>query len=380
MNIKRNLVYSKFEISHLVTRLDSIGGAQIHVLELARNWIEKGVSVEIWGGQTPAEQFLGKSFLVRRIPSLVRDISIFQDGRALIEIADMISRNRPTVLMLHSSKAGVLGRLSAILTDTPCVFTAHGWSFSEGMPQPFRSLCWFFEFVIGIFGCHTITVSEYDRRLGLSLGVGRADRTYTVHNGVEDIPVELRACPADSARIVMVARHCPQKDYFCLLRALSPLQDPFELLLVGDGPEIEQTRMKVEQLGLSGKVKVLGSRKDIGAILSTAGLMVLATNWEGLPRSILEGMRAGLPIVATDVGGNSELVKDGINGCLVPRGDEQALRLAISRLLGSPALRSKMGIESRRLYEEGFRSEMLFDRTLEAVKKVVSESRSFSVI
>jgi glycosyltransferase involved in cell wall biosynthesis len=122
------------------------------------------------------------------------------------------------------------------------------------------------------------------------------------------------------------------------------LQDPFELLLVGDGPEIEQTRMKIEQLGLSGKVKVLGARKDVGAILSKAGLMVLATNWEGLPRSILEGMRAGLPIVATDVGGNSELVKDGINGCLVPRGDEQALRLAISRLLGSPALRSKMGI------------------------------------
>ena len=174
----------------------------------------------------------------------------------------------------------------------------------------------------------------------------------------------------------MVARHCPQKDYFCLLRALSSLQRPFELLLVGDGPEIEQTRMRVEQLGLSEKVKVLGSRLDVDVILATAGLMVLATNWEGLPRSILEGMRAGLPIVATDVGGNAELVKDGINGCLVPRGDAQALRLAISKLLEAPALRSKMGIESRRLYEEGFRSELLFNRTLEVVKKVVFESKS----
>jgi glycosyltransferase involved in cell wall biosynthesis len=99
--------------------------------------------------------------------------------------------------------------------------------------------------------------------------------------------------------------------------------------------------------------------------------MVLSTLWEGLPRSIIEGMRSGLPVIASDVGGNSELVTSGFNGYLVPKQSPDQLAQRIDELLSNAALRSSMGTNGRNRYLSSFRSEILFERTIAAVNSSI---------
>ena len=118
----------------------------------------------------------------------------------------------------------------------------------------------------------------------------------------------------------------------------------------------------------------MGLRRDVAKVLEGAHVFVLPTNWEGLPRSIIEAMRAGLPVVATDVGGVSELVSDGDTGYLVPRQDPKALSLCLRLLIESRDERVRMGRGGRRRYEAEFTFERMAARTLEVYQEVLDES------
>jgi glycosyltransferase involved in cell wall biosynthesis len=113
----------------------------------------------------------------------------------------------------------------------------------------------------------------------------------------------------------------------------------------------------VERLGLENRVSCLGNRTDVAELLAESDIFVLSTKWEGLPVSILEAMRAGLPIVATDVGGVAEMVKDGEQGFLTRRGDAEQLRDRIQCLVDSPTLRAKMGASARAKFAADFQME-----------------------
>ena len=115
---------------------------------------------------------------------------------------------------------------------------------------------------------------------------------------------------------------------------------------------------------LADRVEFLGERDDARAFLAQADVYALASHWEGLPRSILEAMSASLPVVASDVGGVSETVRDGVNGFLVPRADVPVLAERLGRLLRDPTLRRAMGRAGRQRYETEFRFEMMLERTV----------------
>ena len=115
-----------------------------------------------------------------------------------------------------------------------------------------------------------------------------------------------------------------------------------------------QTRSLATTLGIGERVRFLGQRMDVDQILAQAQVALLVTNWEGFPLSILEAMRAGLPVVASSVGGVGESVRDGETGYLVPRGDVGVLRERIGRLLGSAELRTRLGAHARTRYEQQF--------------------------
>ncbi len=124
-------------------------------------------------------------------------------------------------------------------------------------------------------------------------------------------------------------------------------------MFVGSGPKLEAARALVRRLGLAPNVEFLGDRDDVPAILSAAHIFVLSTNWEGLPLSIIEAMRAGLPVIASNVGGVTELVKEDLTGFTVERGDQRALTVALERLIVDPELRSVMGRNGRRQATKG---------------------------
>ncbi len=365
-------------IVYIITKASPIGGAQIHVRDLAAAVAAQGHSPTVItsGSGTFIDDLrqLGIPVLVlRHLTAPIRPLS---DLRALGEVRSALATLKPDLIAAHSSKAGILARLAARSLRVPVVFTVHGWAFTPGVPPLEAALYRQVERLVGPLASRIITVSEYDRRLGLAARVAPEDRLVTVHNGMPDVPAELRADPARSpARLVMVARYGAQKDHPTLLRALADLrQHPWELDLVGDGPSMGQTEALATELGLAGRVRFLGQRSDVERILAAAQVSLLVTNWEGFPLSILEAMRAGLPVVASSVGGVAESVRDEESGYLVPRADVPHLRDRIERLLTDPALRARLGAAGRARFVGDFTLSASVARTLAVYRAALTDA------
>lgn len=362
-------------IVYIVTTASPIGGAQIHVRDLAAAVSAQGHSPSvITSGSGPFIDDLRRL----GIPVVVlRHLSVpihpLRDWRALREIHAALEELRPELLATHSSKAGILGRLAGRSLRVPVVFTVHGWAFTPGVPPMHAAVYRQLERLVGPLASKIITVSEFDRRLGLAARIADEDRMVTVHNGMPDVPEKLRADPGRTpARLVMVARFGVQKDHPTLFRALARLQNhPWELDLIGDGPLRGEMESLAASLGLGARVRFLGQRTDVDQLLADAQISLLVTNWEGFPLSILESMRAGLPVVASSVGGIGESVRDEENGYLVPRGEVEQLRERIERLLKSPGLRARMGAAGRTRFEQDFTLDHSVNRTLAVYRDVL---------
>jgi glycosyltransferase involved in cell wall biosynthesis len=366
------------KIAYIVTRADPIGGVQIHVKDLASAVQAQGHDVTVMtGGTGPfVDALRAQGTPVIPLRHLIVPIGPMSDPLALKEILGRVRELRPDLLALHSAKAGVLGRLAGRWLGVPAVLTAHGWTFTPGFPPIQGAAYRRIERLVGPLTSKIIAVSEFDRRLGLEAKIVPPNRIVTVHNGMPDIPASLRADPGRvPPRMIMVARFGAQKDHPTLLRALAGLTDrPWQLDLIGEGPLQDDMRALATTLGIADRVRFLGQRLDVDRLLAEAQLALLVTNWEGFPLSILEAMRAGLPVVATAVGGIDEAVNDGVTGYLVPRAGVDLLRDRIERLLESPALRSQMGAAGRTRFEQEFRLEHTVTRTLAVYKDVLAEA------
>ena len=202
---------------------------------------------------------------------------------------------------------------------------------------------------MGNFSEMIITVSNYDRRQAIEKGVVARDKVRVIHNGMPHLDANYLANPASQPpTIVMVARFMQQKDHATLLKALSTLQDrQWRVQFIGDGPLESAVRALSDNLGLLGRVEFLGERQDVDRILSNAQVFVLASHWEGLSRSTIEALRAGLPCVISDVGGMNELISEGVEGYLVPRNDSHLLAECLKRLIENPDLRARFGNAAR---------------------------------
>jgi glycosyltransferase involved in cell wall biosynthesis len=316
--------------------------------------------------------------LLRHLTAPIRP---WQDIQALGEIRRALAEVKPELLAAHSSKAGLLGRLVARSLRIPVVFTVHGWAFTPGVPGSRAAVYRRLERMAGPLASRLITVSEFDRRLALEARIAEPDRIVTVHNGMPDVSAGLRADPSRTPpRIVMVARFEPQKDHATLIRALGGLRDlAWELDLIGDGPGMPAMQALAGQLGVADRIRFLGQRMDVHRLLADAQLAVLITNWEGLPLSILEAMRAGLPVVASDVGGISETIRDGQTGYVVARGAVAQVRDRLRRLLSDPSLRKSFGAAGRASYERQFTLEHCVSRTLGVYESVLARRPAAAV-
>jgi glycosyltransferase involved in cell wall biosynthesis len=175
-----------------------------------------------------------------------------------------------------------------------------------------------------------------------------------IHNGVELPRATAEESRSGPCRLLTVGRLQAPKDPLTLVRALAELARPGEAVIAGDGPDRPAVESEVRRLGLESVVRLAGERNDVEELLAAADLFVLSSRSEGLPLSILEAMAAGLPVVASSVGGVPELVVEGETGLLVPPGDPHALAAAIERLLDDSALRRRLGAAGRTRVSEHF--------------------------
>jgi sugar transferase (PEP-CTERM/EpsH1 system associated) len=178
-----------------------------------------------------------------------------------------------------------------------------------------------------------------------------------------------------------VGRLTPVKDQQLLLQALAHLReghpelsDRLRLLIVGDGPLYPVLTQMVEQLALQDVVWLAGDRDDVSSLLQAMDIFVLPSLGEGISNTVLEAMASGLPVIATAVGGNIELVEEGVNGSLVPVGDHQALSNAMASLLKNDAERSRQGANGRQRVCQRFDWSRTVDGYLRVYDELVGRS------
>lgn len=339
----------------LAVTLAESGGAQSYVSLLLPALIEHFDVVVAAHGSGPlidASTSAGAKFV--SLEHVRRPINPWRDALGFIELVRLCRRERPDIFHANSSKAGVLGRLAAFVTGVPVrIFTAHGWAFSARSGFASSVYLWA-ERLLRRAATSIICVSENERAVGLAAGACDAQRTVVIRNGVD-----LNASPAADSNspplLVSVGRMKEPKDFPTLVRALARIDhDSFQAIVVGDGPARADIARELELLGLDDVVQLLGDRRDVPDLLARADLFVLSTTSEGLPMSILEAMAAGLPVVASAVGGVAELVVHGETGRLVPARDPDALAEALRGLIADGQLRRRLGRAGRLRVEEFF--------------------------
>ena len=357
----------------MVTKSE-FGGGQEYI-RILMSQVTNAQFVLVTGDRGYLTEFAGSmNIRVHVCESLVHPISPRKDLAALTDVYALLRRERPDLVHANSSKAGVIGRAAAMLAGIPAVFTAHGWAFTEGVSRRQAQIATVVEKVVAPLAKKIICVSNYDRSLALRKGIGNASQMVTVHNGIPDIAPPVTPALNAVPRIVMVARFAPPKDYETLLRAAALFQpDDLRIECVGDGPELAASRKLAQELGVEDRVTFHGARRDVAAILRDADIFVLLSRWEGLPLSVLEAMRAGLPVIASRVGGVPEAVDDGVSGILLERNDAGALADALRSLIGDTPRRRAMGIKARQRFLAHFSAERMVQQTLQIYAQCVTD-------
>ena len=283
-------------------------------------------------------------------------VSSLNDGRVhrvrqLYRLMRLLRRSRIDVVHTHNTYAHFYGALAAKLAGVPVVVnTQHGRGCGQGWKAKaqFRIANRFANRIVGVSQDAANLCRDQDQRA--------ADRITTIWNGID---LEKFTCrgPSDKLAAISVSRLSPEKDLATLLKAvaIAAAEVPdFRLKIVGDGREKSSLQTLARQLGIDGRVEFLGERRDVPDLLAGAGFFVSSSLTEGISLTLLEAMAVGLPIVATSVGGNPEVVVDGETGWLVPAGDAQALAAGIVEMCHGREAWQAMGLLGRRRVEQHF--------------------------
>ena len=333
----------------ILITLAEVGGAQTYVMSLLPSLTERfdvTVAARGPGPLVTAAKESGARYVPLRF--LRRDIS-WREPLAFAELLLLCLTLRPHIVHANSSKAGVLGRLAAWLARVPVrIFTVHGWAFMQYTGAS-SSVYLALDRLARPLTTRIVCVSERTRDAGVAARTCTESRTLVIPNAVAtDGPQS--ALDGDPPRVVSVGRLKEPKDFGTLIRALARVTNPYSATIVGDGPD----RPLLAPAAAAAGVELAGERDDVPAVLAASDVFVLPSFSEGMPMSVLEAMAAGLPVVASAVGGVPELVDDDVTGLLVPPGDETALAGALERALGDMALRRRLGAAGRTRVEEHF--------------------------
>jgi glycosyltransferase involved in cell wall biosynthesis len=340
----------------LLITLAEVGGAQSYVASLLPALAGRYEVVLAAHGEGPLRDAAARAG-VRFVPlrHVRRPIRPWRDVAGLVELSRLLRRERPQILHASSSKAGVLGRLAGAVTRVPIrVFTVHGWAFSaySGLPSRLYRLV---DRLMAPLTTVTICVSERELADGVEAGACDATRSVVIRNAVDVSAFSRSLHDRATPRLIAVGRLKAPKDFLTLVRACSSLSGgSFEALIVGEGPDRPEVEAEIRKLELEGTVRLTGERFDVPELLTDSDVFVLSSRSEGLPVAVLEAMAAGIPVVASNVGGVAELVVDGETGILVPPGDVEALGAALRRLVVDPELRRRLGAAGRARAEARF--------------------------
>lgn len=279
--------------------------------------------------------------------------------RLIWQLRKLLLENSVKILVTHGYKPNIIGYFAARLIGVPMIVYSHGWT---GENAKIR----FYEFLdrqIMKFDSNIVAVSEGHKRQIVAGGIPD-DRITVVQNAVS-VPEQVGhgdlrkryLLPANAKVVISAGRLSPEKNFAGLIDAAVPIlkeRDYVYFVVLGEGVLRQELEQQIAMVGLQGRFLLPGFTADVPSLLADADIFVSSSHTEGLPVAVLEGAGAGLPVVATAVGGTPEVVRDEYNGLLVPAGDVAALRDSIEYLLDNYEEAQQMGVRGAKLVRDCF--------------------------
>ncbi len=305
---------------------------------------------------------------------LERPVNPLKDLFALIEMVIFIKRNRIETVHTHSSKAGILGRIAALIARVrPVIHTVHGWSFNDFQRPFFRRVNIRLERFAASFTDRIITVSQSDLDRGLKEGIGKKEQYVLIRHGIDFSAIDAagkgargdfgigEGIPFIGMTACLKVQKAPQ-DFIRVAAAISRQIPEARFIIAGDGPLRPALERLIGSVGLSERVILAGWRFDIPRILASLDLFILTSLWEGLPVSAIEAMYSGITVLATQTGGIAEFITDGETGFLFPPGKTDEIAEKAVELLRDSVTRRRTGENARRRVRFSFPVEDMVSR------------------
>lgn len=381
----------KIRVLHIITRLDKGGSAYNTLLTVSRLDKAKYETVLMSGvTNDPDAEIAG--FTAREnidyifVPQLVREINLLRDAIAFCKIFRFIKKGKFDIVHTHTSKAGILGRWAAKLAGVKIiVHTPHGHIFYGYFGRFKTKFFIFLETITARITDKIITLTQVGKDEHIKFGIAPGEKFIPVYSGIEierfinfkpDSDGEKKKLNILPGIFVIgtVSRLDPVKGNRYFIFALPAIVKVFpglKAVFVGEGSEKEQLISYTRELGIYDNVIFTGERQDVRGLMCAFDIFVLSSLNEGMGRCLLEAQALGLPVVATEIGGVPEVIKNGLTGILVPPADPEALSAAIISLLKDEARRLEMGREAKKWVDNRFSVEAMVNKISELYEGLI---------
>ncbi|PIP55815.1 MAG: hypothetical protein COX06_01265 [Candidatus Zambryskibacteria bacterium CG22_combo_CG10-13_8_21_14_all_42_17] len=341
----------------------NFGGAQRYVYELADEAKNKGFDVSVLCGRAENDKTsdnllikkLGvQNIKVTPIDGLQRDISFTKEISSFFQILKIIKNERPDVFHINSSKMGALGAMAGRLAGIKnIIFTAHGWAFNEPRPLWQKIPIKFFAWLTILCTHKTISVSEKIKK-DMERWPFTKNKLVVIHNGMSRFNLAQRENGSFTVGTIAELHRIKGLDILLIAWNKFIKKHQAKLVIIGEGEERKNLENMAQKLGISDSVIFKGSVDNARSFLSNFDIFCMPSRSEGMPYALLEAGLAKLPVIASAVGGITEIIENGQNGILVEPEDAETIFSSLILLTEDKDLRERLGTNLKASIEEEF--------------------------
>lgn len=390
----------RVKIAHLIARMGT-GGAEENTCYTIQGLDKDKYEIDLIVGDEFGSQYKRiyqkEKVKIIQISKFIGNLNLWNDINLFINLIKIFYKNRYDIIHTHGTKAGIIGRIAARITGIPIIIHGlHGNALGAFSSKWLNILFLYSERLTGSFTDAHISVSTILSQNYLKQKISKPERYYTVRSGmdlscfsqdrksnIEAKRKELSIAPDDFA-MVNISRLELLKGHSLLLKAFKILVEQEKgkdrdkdrriiLMIIGDGEEKENIYQDIKKLGLEQSVILKGYRNDIPEILAVTNLLVHTSFREGLPRVMVQAAAAGLPMVAFNVDGIPEIIRDGYNGFLVEPKNINQLVEKIKIYLNKPELLKMHGDNSKKVVKNRWTIEGMVKGTDKIYSKLIEE-------
>ena len=362
------------------------GGAQKYVYDLATNLPKDRFEaiVATGGNGLLIKKLEEQNIRVIRIPKVTKNINFLQELKSLFYLYKIFVREKPDVIHLNSSKLGGLGATTAFFykitsNQLPVIiFTAHGWPFNEDRNFMARGIIYFLSWLTAFFADRVINITKTDYRQSLKFPLLSPNKFIYIPNGLK-LNDRLFLPPAEARKILGINKEnfiigaitelTKNKGLGYLIDAINQIRiknqkTKIKIIIIGKGEEQSKLKTQIKSLGLEHTIFLAGFKENAEKYLKGFDVFVMPSVKEGLPYALMEAMAAGLPIIASRVGGIPDLIEHEKNGLLVEPKDNLDLAQKLEKIIQKPENFKMLGLEAQKTIGTKFLFRDMLQKTI----------------